>query len=120
MGSATVRSPACGSVVSVDVILQDGSVTAFAQEVRACLLGQASAALLGKIIMGRTLSEIETLTEDVAGMLRGNSPPPAPFDGYSILEPARAVSARHASVLLPLRATVAAMKNAATPMGSGQ
>jgi len=42
----------CGSRVRVDVAVQDGRVTDFAQEVKACALGQAAASVLGAHVIG--------------------------------------------------------------------
>ena len=45
------RSPVCGSRVVVDVVLDDdGRVAALGQEVKACALGQASAALMAILL----------------------------------------------------------------------
>ena len=44
--SAKKRSPLCGSTVAVDLAVRDGRITEFAQTVRACALGQASASIL--------------------------------------------------------------------------
>ena len=53
------RSPICGSRVTVDVVMDDGGrVAALGQEVRACALGQASAALMGEHALGRTAAEL--------------------------------------------------------------
>ena len=49
--SATVRSKLCGSVVTVDLRLEGETVTAFAQEVKACALGQASCAIMGRHVV---------------------------------------------------------------------
>ena len=49
MATVKKRSPLCGSTVAVEVVLQGGKITQFAQEVRACALGQASAAVLGGV-----------------------------------------------------------------------
>ena len=47
-GSATRVAKLCGSRVTVDVALDSqGRVSRFAQDVKACALGQASAAVLG-------------------------------------------------------------------------
>ena len=46
------RSPQCGSTVTVDVCLTDGRISDFGQDVKACALGQASAALVGAHIIG--------------------------------------------------------------------
>ena len=42
--TAKKRSPLCGSTVTVDIALTDGKITDYAQEVKACTLGQAAAA----------------------------------------------------------------------------
>ena len=57
--TATKRSPLCGSTVTVDVSLDDGRVAAFAQDVKACALGQSSASVLGAHVIGRSRAEIE-------------------------------------------------------------
>ncbi|MDB6453396.1 iron-sulfur cluster assembly scaffold protein [Falsirhodobacter sp. 20TX0035] len=101
-GSATLRSPVCGSTVTVDVRMTDGRVTAFAQQVNACLMGQASAALMGE----RHHEDLVALRDAVAAMLAGGAIVP----GYEALAPAREVPARHAAILLPLDTAIAAME----------
>jgi NifU-like protein involved in Fe-S cluster formation len=109
-GSAKKRSPLCGSTLAVDVTLQDGRIASFAQDVRACALGQASAAILGATVLGRTKAELETARAALSAMLKEGAPPPAaPFDGYEVLIPARDYKNRHASILLALDATLAAV-----------
>lgn len=104
-GSARKRSPLCGSTVTVDLVLKDGRVADFAQDVKACALGQASAAILGRVIMGRSLAELQAAREMLRAMLKDNGPvPAAPFDGYEVLLPAREYKNRHASILLALDA----------------
>ena len=108
------RSPLCGSTVTVDVVLRDGRVAAFAQEVKACALGQASAAVLGGVVIGRDLTELTAARDAVAAMLKtGGDAPAPPFDGYRVLIPARAYKNRHASILLALEATCEAVSAAA-------
>ena len=50
--SAERVSKLCGSRVTVDVMVEDGRVADFAQDVKACALGQASAAVLGAHAVG--------------------------------------------------------------------
>jgi NifU-like protein involved in Fe-S cluster formation len=108
-GSAKKRSPLCGSTVTVDLVMQDGRVAAFAQDVKACALGQASAAILGGVVLGRSLAELEAARDALSAMLKDGGPvPAAPFDGYQVLLPARDYKNRHASILLALEATCAA------------
>lgn len=100
-GSAMKRSPQCGSTVTVDVVMRNGRVAEFAQEVRACALGQASAAVLGAAVLGRSHAELAAARDQLAAMLAGTGPAPAaPFEALKTLTPAREFRNRHASILL--------------------
>ena len=110
MGSARKRSPLCGSTVTVDLRVENGRISAFAQDVKACALGQAAAAVVGGAILGRSLAEVEAGRDALRAMLKDNGPvPAAPFDGFEVLIPARDYKNRHASILLALEATAEAM-----------
>ncbi|MCU9837560.1 iron-sulfur cluster assembly scaffold protein [Ruegeria sp. WL0004] len=107
------RSPLCGSTVTVDVKLKDGRIAEFGQDVKACALGQASAAVVGGAIIGATRAQVETGRDQLKTMLKDNGPvPDAPFDGLEVLMPARDYKNRHASILLTLEATAEAMAKA--------
>jgi NifU-like protein involved in Fe-S cluster formation len=111
--SVKKRAPLCGSTVTVDLDMAEGRITRFGQDVKACALGQASAALMGADILGRTRVEVETARDQLRAMLKdGAAPPGAPFHGYEVLEPAREYRNRHASILLSLEATAEAMAEA--------
>lgn len=108
-GSARRRSPLCGSTVTADVVLSDGKIVEFAQDVKACALGQASAAVAGAAMIGRSRAEIEAARDALAAMLKEQGPvPPTPFDGFEVLLPARDYRNRHASILLSLEAAAEA------------
>lgn len=110
MASVRRRSPLCGSTVTVDLDVQDGRISRFAQDVKACALGQASAAVLGAQAIGRTRAEIEQGLAELRAMLKAGGPVPAPpFEGLEVLEPARDYRNRHASILLAFEATAEAM-----------
>lgn len=112
-GTARRRSPLCGSTVTADVVVKDGRITAFAQDVKACALGQASAAVLGQAVIGRSLPELVTVREALRAMLKDGAPlPPSPFEGYEVMLPARDYRNRHASIMLPLEAVCEAMQAA--------
>jgi NifU-like protein involved in Fe-S cluster formation len=67
--SVRKRAPLCGSTVSVDLDVTDGRISRFGQDVKACALGQASAALLGRNVIGRTRAEVETARDQLKAML---------------------------------------------------
>jgi NifU-like protein involved in Fe-S cluster formation len=94
----------------VDVAVQDGRITDFAQDVKACALGQASASVLGRVVIGKSRAELEAARDSLRAMLRDAGPvPAAPFEGYEVLIPARDYKNRHASILLSLEAACEAM-----------
>ena len=113
--SAMKRSPLCGSKVTVDVTVRDGKITEFAQNVKACALGQAAASLVGHNIIGRTADEVARALDELAAMLKSGGPPPGPpFDGFEVLAPACDYKNRHVSILLTLEATAEACASIAS------
>ena len=112
--SVKKRSPLCGSVVTVDIKVKAGKVTGYAQDVKACALGQAAASVVGRSIIGCDLAQIEKAHDALQAMLTSNGPTPdAPFDGLEVLLPAKDYTNRHASILLALEAASEAMQKAA-------
>ena len=111
--TARRRSPLCGSTVTVDLAVEDGRITGFGQDVKACALGQAAASVVGAHAIGRSRAEIERARDQLKAMLKDGGPAPdAPFDDLAVLEPARDYKNRHASILLALDATAEAMAEA--------
>lgn len=116
-GSTQVDSPLCGSRIRVDINLgPNGVVSEYGQQVRACALGRASAALMKKLAHGRSLPELQAGEEAVEALLQhGTSVPEGPWVEYAILEPARHHKSRHASILLPFKAIIKAVEHANGP-----
>ena len=111
--SATAQSRLCGSVITVDLVLDGDRVADFAHDVKACALGQASASVLARNVVGATTAEIRAAREAVRAMLKDDGPPPeGRFADMAHLEPVRDYKARHASTLLPFDATLAAIEKA--------
>ncbi|WP_299840245.1 iron-sulfur cluster assembly scaffold protein [uncultured Jannaschia sp.] len=105
------RSPLCGSTVTVSLDVADGRIVRYAQDVKACALGQASASISGRQMIGRDLAEVAAIRDSLRAMLKESGPvPKAPWDGYEVLTPAREFKNRHASIMLALDATVAALE----------
>ncbi len=111
--SATRRSPLCGSSITVDLRLDDGRIADFAQDVRACALGQAAASVLGRNVRGLGRDEIERGRDQLRAMLKEAGPAPdAPFAELGVLTPARDFQNRHTSILLAFEATLEAVDKA--------
>jgi NifU-like protein involved in Fe-S cluster formation len=109
--SVEKRSPTCGSRVTVDLVVEDDQVVAFGQEVRACALGQAGAALLGQNVIGADATAITTAAADLRAYLSGTRDDPGVWPGLEIFAPARSHRARHASILLAFDATAEAISS---------
>lgn len=111
--SAERISKLCGSRVIVDLVLEDGQVADFAQEVKACALGQASAAVLGAHVIGASVAELQLARDQLSAMLKAEGPAPqGRFADLAVLEPVKDYPARHASTLLAFEAVLAAAREA--------
>jgi NifU-like protein involved in Fe-S cluster formation len=107
--SVEKSSPVCGSRIIVDVALDPtGRVAALGQEVRACALGQASAALMGAHAIGRSAAELAAARDALGAYLAGTRGDPGDWPGLSVFAEARRFPARHPSILLAFTAAAEA------------
>lgn len=105
--SARAHSRLCGSTVIVDLAVTGDEVTAFAHDVKACALGQASSSIMARHVIGASAAELRAVRETMLRMLKENGPPPeGRFSDLKFLEPVRDYKARHASTMLTFDAVV--------------
>lgn len=103
--SASAHSKLCGSTIAVDLKLEGDTIVDYGQTVRACLLGQASASIVARNIVGTKISELRDVAARMRRMLKENgSPPDGRWSDLAVLEPVRDVKVRHASTLLVFEA----------------
>ena len=108
-GTAEKVAKLCGSKIIVDLSVSGDVVTDFAQDVKACALGQAAAAILGANVIGASIDEIEMARDALRAMLKTGGPAPTGrFADLSMLEPVKDYAPRHASTLLAFEAALAA------------
>ena len=108
--SAEKVSKLCGSRIVVDVTMDGDRVADFAQDVKACALGQASSSIMARHVIGSNAAELRELRETVRRMLKENgAPPQGKWADVAMLEPVRDYKARHASTLLTFDAVVDAI-----------
>lgn len=113
-------SKLCGSRVIVDVKVMGDQVADFAQDVKACALGQAAASVLGAHVIGATLGEIEGTRDAFRAMLKTGGPAPTGrFADLALLAAVRDYPARHTSTLLAFEAAAEAVRNAVTQQSEG-
>lgn len=111
------RSPVCGSRVTASVNLdRQGRIAEFSQQVQACALGQAAAAILGQAIIGRTSADLRAAHDALAAWLKAATAfPEILADHYprlALFDAARTHTARHASLCLAFDAAAAAAEAA--------
>jgi NifU-like protein involved in Fe-S cluster formation len=110
--SVEKRSPTCGSRITADVRMADGRVADMGLEVRACALGQASAALMAAQAIGMSADELADARDKLTAYLSGESEDLDFWPGLAVLAPARGYPARHASIRLGFEAIAEAARMA--------
>ena len=110
-GSAEKVAKLCGSRITVDVRLDGDVISDYAQDVKACALGQAAAAILGENAIGASVQEIEMARDALRAMLKTGAPAPdGRFADLAMLAPVKDYPPRHASTLLAFEATAEACR----------
>ncbi|GMN01468.1 iron-sulfur cluster assembly scaffold protein [Erythrobacter sp. MTPC3] len=103
------KSRTCGSEVTVSCDTSDnGGLRHLGMLVKACAVGQGSAAIMASYAPGRTRADIIAQLEAIEAWLTTDAPPPS-LDRWELVEPARAYPARHEAILIPWRAAVDAL-----------
>jgi NifU-like protein involved in Fe-S cluster formation len=109
--TATAHSKLCGSTVTVDLAMEGDVVTDYGQSVKACLLGQSAASVIGREVIGSSASELREVGAAMRKMLKEGGPPPqGKWADLAVLEPVRDYRARHASTLLVFDAVEEAIR----------
>lgn len=99
--SASAQSKLCGSTIAVDVVVEKGRFVDYGQTVKACLLGQAAASVVGREIVGTTIEDFHGVAALMREMLKsGGAPPQGRWKDLAVLAPVRDYRSRHASTLL--------------------
>jgi NifU-like protein involved in Fe-S cluster formation len=99
--TASAKSKLCGSTITIGLKLADGRISEFGQTVKACLLGQAAASIVGRQIIGTTPEEFHALAIAMRRMLKEKGPAPeGRWADLKLLEAVRDYPHRHASTLL--------------------
>ena len=110
-GTGERTAKLCGSRAIVDVTLDDdGHIVDFAQDVRACALGQAAAGVVGEHAIGASRDEIAAARDTLLAMLKsGGEGPDGRFEGLRVLKPVADYPARYASTAVAIEATLEAV-----------
>ena len=116
--SVTRTAPLCGSGIVVDLGIEEGLVTDYAQEIKACALGQAAASVIAEHVIGADLTELGVLRDQMAAMLAGDGPPPeGKWAALAALAPAKSATSRHGAIMLAVDAAIEALEETTVTTG---
>ncbi|MCY4620241.1 MAG: SUF system NifU family Fe-S cluster assembly protein [bacterium] len=63
------NNPLCGDEVRIELLIEEGEVTAIGVTGHGCSISQASGSMMGDAVKGRTIEAIRTLTGRFKGMM---------------------------------------------------
>ena len=76
--TVTKTSRICGSRITDDACLENGHITHFGQDVKACAIGQACAAVVGRHVIGMTQDELLPVADAFEAMIKEGAEPQWP------------------------------------------
>lgn len=119
--TAKAHSKLCGSTVEVDLVMEGDIVTDYGQSVRACLLGQTAASIMGREILGSSAADLRAVGAAMRGMLKDGGPPPSgKWKDLALLESVRDYKARQPSTLLVFDAVEDALAQIEAKAGTAE
>lgn len=89
--SARCDNPLCGDRVTVDLVVEDGTIREVAFHARACAVAQASASILTTLVHGASTEHALALAERARAAVDPTSEPPTePLEHLAIVRDVRA------------------------------
>lgn len=115
--SGTANNAMCGDSVTIDIEVDPThEICDCRHDTRACVITQASAAILAANAVGETGDSLARVREKITAMLKdGTDAPPGKWSVMQIFASLRAHRARHTCVLLPFEAVARAFGKTDTP-----
>lgn len=108
---AEARARLCGSRAEIGLALsQDGTISRAGARMTACAMGQAAAAVFLRSAPGNDAKKLAAALAQLESWLGDKGEAPS-WPDVAILAPARDHPARHAAMLLPWKAALAALSN---------
>ncbi|MAU46112.1 MAG: iron-sulfur cluster assembly scaffold protein [Yangia sp.] len=99
------RSHVCGSMITLDLMREQGRITALGWRSRACTLGMASLGLVTEVAVGQCRAEVAAAGAALWDLLHGQEQVFAsPWEELSVFSAARGFPTRFGSIMLPFEA----------------
>ena len=109
----TMDNPTCGDRITMQIRLEANYIAELKHQNRSCMLCQASASMIGKHAVGKSLEDILETRENLHSMLQETTIPDTSewkeLELFNVVVPHKS---RHHCVLLPFDALIRALETA--------
>ena len=103
--TVSVRSPVCGSSLTLDAVIENNRVLQLGWRVRACSLGQATTAIVIKHLNDLDAKQVAKVAKQLDGILK-NTRDTSDWPELELFSFARDIPSRHGSAMLPFQALI--------------
>jgi len=109
--TVTMDNPLCGDRVTLDVKIDNGTISEIGHRVRGCMLCEAAASMVGQHVVGTATGDIASARESLKAVLEGQDAPAswAPVTDFTAVG---GFKSRHECVMLPFEALEKAVDEA--------
>ena len=108
--TVTLDNPLCGDQIILDLRMVGACVTAVGYGVKACILCEAAASIIGAHAPGESAAKLRSVSDTLSMMLSyGSNAPHGRWKILSTFKPVRDYRSRHDCVVLPFRALTLAL-----------
>ncbi len=108
-GTAKGHNPLCGDMITLDVLVEDGTICDVSFDARGCAISVASASIMSDMLKGRSVADTQALFHRFQDMLTGPDATAEGLDKLEVLAGVREFPMRVKCATLPFHTLRAAL-----------
>ncbi len=110
-GTAKGHNPLCGDLITLDVLVEDGTIRDVSFDAKGCAISVAAASIMSDMLKGKSLAETHDLFRRFQDMLTGPNAVAENLDKLEVLAGVREFPMRVKCATLPFHTLRAALDN---------
>ena len=110
-GTAKGHNPLCGDLITLDVLVEDGTIRNVSFDAKGCAISVATASIMSDMLKGKSLAEVHDLFQRFQDMLTGPAAAVEGLDKLEVLAGVREFPMRVKCATLPFHTLRAALDN---------
>ncbi|MCE2474888.1 MAG: SUF system NifU family Fe-S cluster assembly protein [Rhodospirillales bacterium] len=110
-GTAKGHNPLCGDLITLDVLVEDGTIRDVSFDAKGCAISVAAASIMSDMLKGKSLAETHDLFRRFQDMLTGPDAVAENLDKLEVLAGVREFPMRVKCATLPFHTLRAALDN---------